>query len=171
MATGAQTVHDRTRGRWRRHVVGVGLGVLVVAALIGHARVVHELQTIAGREFVLWPHRMVFGLLFLWGIILVVVARFAPRIPALPTIVALVLLYGGFASLPILSRPLPLLGAWQPRMFTVVGAEAAYEWQGEVLILMGGAMAASAVWGWWRLAQERQPRSEPDGDGPPETVG
>lgn len=102
--------HNRVLDGWRRHVVGVGLGILVVAVLIGHARLAHELATIGAREFVLWPQRVAVGLVFLLGVVLVLVIRIAPRLPAPPTIVALVLLYGAAGSLPILPWPLPLLG-------------------------------------------------------------
>lgn len=159
--------HERFRSKgWRPHAIGVGLGVLVVIALIGHARLVHELQTVSSREFVIWPQRVVWMLGFLWGVVLLVVARFAPRLPAMPTVVALVLLYGAFASLPLLSRPLPLIGPWQPRMGTVLGAETTYQWQGSVLILMAGAMTTAAIWGWWRHARDRrrrQPEARTDG--------
>lgn len=114
------------------------LGVLVVVALIVHARLVHELQTVSSREFMIWPQRVVGILGFLWGVVLLVVARFAPRLSAMPTVVPMVLLYGAFASLPLLSRPLPLIGPWQPRMSTVFGAESNDQWQGGVLILMAG---------------------------------
>lgn len=161
MSTEAQSEQERLAGGLRNHVVGVALGVLVIAAFIGHARWVYELQTISSREFVFWPLRVVWGLLFLWGIILVVVVRFAPRLPALPTTVALVLLYGALASLPVLPRPLPVLGPWQPQTATLVGADSSYEWQGDVLILLAGAMTAAAMWGWWRYAGARRQGSIP----------
>lgn len=131
---------------------------MVVAALIGHARLAHELQTIGSREFVLWPQRLSVGLVFLWGIVLVMVARVAPRLPALPTIVALVLLYGAAGSLPILPRPLPLLGPWRPRMTVVFGAESSYLWQGGMLILISGVMTGAAVRGWWCHVRDPQHR-------------
>ena len=144
------------RPGWQLPLAGVALGLLVVAALVGHARLVHVLETTASREFVLWPQRVVVGLLFLWGIVVVLVVWLAPRFPAMPTVVAAVLVYGGLATLPILSRPLPLFGAWQPRMATLLGAEGGYAWQGSAMTLMGGAMTAAAVWGWWRHVAERR---------------
>lgn len=166
MFTGERIAHDRPPHGWHRHVVGVGLGLLVVAALIGHARLTHELQTIGSREFVLWPHGVAMGLVFLWGIVLVIATRAAPRLPALPTVVALVLLYGAAGSIPVLSRALRLppsfLGPWQPRMASVVGGESSYQWQGDMLMLTAGMMTAAAVWGWWRYVRTRQHRLEPD---------
>ena len=122
----------------------------------------HELATIGARDFVLWPQRVAVGLVFILGIVLVLVVRIAPRLPATPTVVALVLLYGAAASLPILPAPLPLLGSWQPRMTAVFQDDASYQWQGSMLMLMAGVMTTAACWGWWRHVRDSQHHHEPD---------
>lgn len=171
MTVGAHAADEQPSRGWRRHVVGMVLGILVVAALIGHARLAHELQLTSAREFVIWPQRLLFALVFLWGVVLVVVACLAARFPTLPTIVAVVLIYGAFASLPISARLLPVLGPWQPRMATILGADGNYLWHGYALLVMAGAMTAAAARGWWSLARDRQRRLlPPDGDGASRTM-
>lgn len=132
--------------------MGVGLGVLVVAALVGHARLVFTLEGIRAREFVSWPLSVELGLLFLWGVVVVLAVTFAPRVPAFPTVVALVLVYGIFASVPpptFGGQLLPVLGPWQPVVAIGVGVQSGYTWPGSALVLMAGAMTAAAMWGWW----------------------
>lgn len=151
----AQAADERSSGGWTRHVVGVGLGVLVVAALVGHARLVFRLQGIGAREFVSWPLSAELGLLLLWGVVVALVVKFSPRVPALPTVVAIVLLYGIFASVPpptFEGQLLPVLGPWQPVVAVGVGGHGGYTWPGSALVLMAGAMTAAAVWGWWSYA-------------------
>lgn len=143
----------RQANGWVAHLVGVGLGLLFVLALAGHARLEARLGALRGEYFVTWPIFVSIGLLFLLGIVVAIAVRFAATLPALPTTVALVLLYGAAKSLPTpLSGLVPMLGPWQPRLFGVVGAD--HAWPGSALALMAGAMAAAAVWGWWAYARK-----------------
>jgi hypothetical protein len=131
------------------HLLGVALGLGFVALLIGHAHVAFRLETIRARDFVTWPSLLLIGLTFLLGAVGVIVVRYAARLPSLPTTVALVLLYGAVASLPIPGfRPLPMLGAWQPR-YTQLSPDTTHDWDPSVLAIMTGLMTAAAVWGWW----------------------
>lgn len=159
-----EPVSDRRLANgWVAHLVGVGLGLLFFLALAGHARLATSLAEIRGRGFVSWPILVEFGLLFLWGIVVVVVIWFAARLPALPTTVALVLLYGAGASLPTpFAGRLPMLGPWQPRLFSVVGGD--YRWPGSAMTVMAGAIAAAAVRGWWAYAR-KSGDSQIDGSG------
>jgi hypothetical protein len=132
-----------------RHVIGVALGLGFIALLVGHAHLAFRLETIRARDFVTWPVFLLLGLTSLVGVAAVIVVRVAARLPTLPTTVALVLLYGAVASLPIPGfRPLPLLGSWQPR-YSQLAPDTGYVWDPSVMALMTGVMTAAAAWGWW----------------------
>lgn len=158
MGEGGDAIHGRgdQRSGWVPHLLGVALGILVTLSMWGLAHLGETLMEQAFRANV-WASRAHYALLIVAGMVLAVVTMVAPRLPALPTTLSVVFVYGIAAS-PFLSpigHRIPDIGPWMPTPIGVVGS-ARTTWDGTLVAVFAGAMTFAAIWGWWGYRRDRQ---------------
>lgn len=120
------------------HVVGVGIGFALAAAVVGLTSWEGRLRMQSVQEAAVAPLWVLIGLYFLAGAIAAVVLLLRPT-PWVPTVAAATLLYYLLVSMP---------GGW--------GAELPYpdgvprlQWSFTAVGLMVGLLSATALWSWW----------------------
>lgn len=137
----------------RRHLLGGALGVGLVLTLWGLTIVSDRLRAMVaqfiGVPGTLWLYTL---LPAVFGVLVALSVLAARRLPMLPTVPAVALLYGvlqdGFGPLASAGLRLPALGPWQPRLSGVVGASP--PWNSGVVALLAGVFVVAAVHGWSR---------------------